>query len=58
MVVSDHGMTATDPATVPRPEMDDYLPSEGVRSVADKGAFSNLLLDNKEESLTTVRRLL
>lgn len=39
VIVSDHGMATTSPGVVTRVEIDEYLPQDGVRGIADKGAF-------------------
>jgi len=46
VIVSDHGMTDTDPEKIGRIELDEYLPDDGIDNIADKGAFSNILLNS------------
>lgn len=42
VIVSDHGMTTTDPSVTETHEIDDYLDTDLVESMADKGAFMNI----------------
>ena len=42
IIVSDHGMTDTGAESVERIEIDDYLDTNLVENIADKGAFMNI----------------
>ncbi|XP_076030187.1 glycerophosphocholine cholinephosphodiesterase ENPP6-like [Oratosquilla oratoria] len=42
VIVSDHGMTNTAPGHVTRLEIDDYLDTNLVANIADRGAFMNI----------------
>ncbi|KAK7063292.1 Ectonucleotide pyrophosphatase/phosphodiesterase member 6 [Halocaridina rubra] len=42
VIVSDHGMANTAPGTIARHEIDDYLDTDLVENIADKGAIMNI----------------
>ncbi|XP_071537942.1 glycerophosphocholine cholinephosphodiesterase ENPP6-like [Panulirus ornatus] len=47
VIVSDHGMTYTAPGAIVRHEIDDFLDTDLVENIADKGAFMNIKIPSE-----------
>ncbi|CAL4125293.1 unnamed protein product, partial [Meganyctiphanes norvegica] len=59
IIVSDHGMTDTGRESVERIEIDDYLDTNLVENIADKGAFMNIKVkpENVEQVYEQLKKI-